>query len=213
MVTRPAGFAANNRARARARVRVRIRSRRPVTAWAIQHSSFVVSDKRGPPAAERPDLSEKKLCSIRQGTIAHVLVNVHVLVHVLGSWALSVIPAYAGTQKRRRHVVQGRVGCSAGATKYEEPSTSTCTCTCTRTCTKGGHSLKKREVSDKRMAAPLPRSSFLPLDASRQQHLMLGADGFRVLIDASDKCRQVFSNVAQARHFVHKAFAGAVNGP
>jgi len=42
-------------------------------------------------AAERLDLSDKKLCNIRQGTIAHVLVlvlvHVHVNVHVLGSWA------------------------------------------------------------------------------------------------------------------------------
>ena len=68
----------------------------------------VVSDKRGPQAAERPDLSEKKLYRTRQKAIAHVIVNVHVL--VLGSWALTVIPAHAGIQKGRRYTLQGRVG-------------------------------------------------------------------------------------------------------
>jgi len=39
-----------------------------------------------------------------------VHVSGHVRVHVLGSWALTVIPAHAGIQKGRRYTLQGRVG-------------------------------------------------------------------------------------------------------
>jgi len=52
-----------------------------------------------------------------------------VLVLVLGSWALTVIPAHAGIQKGRRHKSQRGWTFSAGVDKYKEPSR----------CTKGGH--------------------------------------------------------------------------
>ena len=45
---------------------------------------------------------------------------------------------------------------------------------------------------------------------SRQHHLMLGADGFGILIGCTGKGNQILSDMGQLREFIHQAMFGTI---